>query len=50
MPLALAGLHQYFQDRRTRWLVLFAGGWFMQAMTCGYYLFYLSVLIAAWLL
>lgn len=50
MPLALAGLHQYFQDRRTRWLVLFAVGWFMQAMTCGYYLFYLSVLIGLWLL
>ena len=26
MPLALAGLHRYFQDRRRRWLVLFAGG------------------------
>ena len=50
MPLALAGLHQYFQDRRRRWLALFAGGWLMQALACGNYLFYLSVLIGLWLL
>jgi hypothetical protein len=50
MPLALAGLHQYFQDRRRRWLVLFAGSWLMQALACGNYLFYLSVLIGLWLL
>ncbi len=54
MPLALAGLHRYFQghsqDRGYRWLVLFAGAWFMQALACGYYLFYLSVLIGLWLL
>jgi hypothetical protein len=50
MPLSLAGLHRYFQDRRVRWLVLFAGGWAMQALACGYYLFYLSVLIGLWLL
>ena len=49
MPLALAGLHRYFDDHRTRWLVLFAAAWFMQALACGYYLFYLSVLIALWL-
>ena len=36
MPLALAGLHLYFQDRRARWLVLFAGAWLMQALACGY--------------
>lgn len=49
MPLALAGMHRYFDDHRTRWLVLFAAAWFMQALACGYYLFYLSVLIALWL-
>lgn len=49
MPLALAALHRYFDDRRTRWLVLFAAAWVMQALCCGYYLFYLSVLIALWL-
>jgi hypothetical protein len=50
MPLALAGLHRYFEDGRRRWLVLFAAGWFMQALACGYYLFYLSVLVGLWLL
>lgn len=49
MPLSLLGLHLYFRDRRPRWLVLFAGAWLMQALACGYYLFYLSVLVALWL-
>jgi hypothetical protein len=50
MPLALAGLVRYFDDRRVRWLVLFAAAWLMQALACGYYFFYLSVLIGLWLL
>lgn len=58
MPLALAGLHRYFDvpprgeapdRRRTRWLLLFAGAWFMQALACGYYFFFLSVLVGIWL-
>ena len=58
MPLALAGLHRYFGIPRrgesphwptTRWLVLFAGAWLMQALACGYYLFFLSVLVGLWL-
>lgn len=51
MPMALAALHRYVEDpaRRLRWPVLFAGAWLMQALACGYYLFYLSVLIVLWL-
>ncbi len=49
MPVALAALHRYFADLRTRWLVLFGVAWVMQALACGYYLFYLSVLIGLWL-
>ena len=49
IPLALAGLHLYFRDRRGPWLALFGLAWLMQALTCGYYLFYLSALIALWL-
>ena len=49
MPVALAALHRYFDKRRMRWLVVFAAAWLMQALACGYYLFYLSVLIALWL-
>ena len=48
MPVALAALHRYFTDRRARWAVLFAVAWLMQALSCGYYLFYLSVLVALW--
>ena len=50
MPLTLAALHLYVEDRRSRWLVLFAAAWVMQALACGYYLFYLSVLVILWLL
>jgi hypothetical protein len=50
MPLSLVGLVRYFDDHRVRWLVLFAGAWLMQALTCGYYFFYLSALIGLWLL
>jgi len=49
MPIALAALHRYFADRRTRWLALFGAAWVMQALACGYYFFYLSVLIGLWL-
>ena len=50
MPVALAALHRYFDGRRLRWLIVFAASWLLQALTCGYYLFYLSVLIGLWLL
>jgi hypothetical protein len=50
MPLALTALHLYFADRRGRWLALFAAGWLMQALSCGYYLFYLSALVIVWLM
>ncbi len=50
MPIALAALHRYFENRRPRWLVVFALSWLLQALACGYYLFYLSVLIGLWLL
>ena len=49
MPVALAALHKYVEDRRTRWAALFAAAWLMQALACGYYLFYLSVLVGLWL-
>jgi len=50
MPVALAALHRYFDNRRARWLVVFAASWLLQALACGYYLFYLSVLVGLWLL
>jgi hypothetical protein len=50
MPLALLGLHRYLEDRHWRWLALFAASWWLQALACGYYLFYLSVLVGLWVL
>jgi F5/8 type C domain len=50
MPVALAALHRYFENRRIRWLIVFGLSWLLQALACGYYLFYLSVLIGLWLL
>lgn len=49
-PVCLAALHRYDTDRRLRWTALAAGAWFMQALTCGYYMFFLSVLLFLWLL
>jgi hypothetical protein len=50
MPFSLLGLHLFVQEPRWRYLVLFAGAWYLQALACGYYLFYLSVLVGLWLL
>jgi hypothetical protein len=49
MPLSLLALHLYFADSRKRWLAVFGIAWLMQALTCGYYLFYLSTLVLLWL-
>jgi hypothetical protein len=48
-PVALLGLHKYVRTGRFRWAALFAIAWLFQALACGYYLFYLSVLIGLWL-
>lgn len=49
MPVALVGLVEYFRSHQLRWAVLFAFAWLMQALTCGYYFFYLPVLVGLWL-
>ena len=50
IPLALLGLHLFVRRPQWRWAALFAAAWLMQALACGYYLFYLSVLVGLWLL
>src|SRR5262245_24850347 len=47
-PVALLGLHRYLRTAEWRWLILFGAAWLMQALTNGYALFHLSVLIALW--
>jgi hypothetical protein len=49
MPLALLAMHAYRDDRRGRWLVLFAAAWLLQALSNGYYLLFFPVFIALWL-
>lgn len=48
-PVALIGLHRYLRTRDWRWLILFGSAWLMQALTNGYALFHLSVLVALWI-
>lgn len=48
-PVCLAALHRYGRDGATRWVALAAVAWWMQALSNGYYLFFLSVLLAFWL-
>ena len=49
MPLALLGLHEYVSRREKRWLVLFGGAWLVQALSNGYYLLFLPVLLGFWI-
>ena len=47
-PVCLAALHRYDREPQPRWAALAAVAWLMQALTNGYYLFFLSVLLALW--
>jgi hypothetical protein len=49
MPMVLLGLHEYLSTGRRRWLAVFAAAWLLQALSNGYYLLFLPVLIALWL-
>src|SRR5262249_9755574 len=49
-PITLAALHRYFENRRVRWLVVFAASWLFQSLACGYYMFFSSILVGLWLL
>ena len=51
MPLALLGLHRYFQTGSKRALAGFVGAYVLTALSNGYYLFFLAVpvvIIAGW--
>jgi hypothetical protein len=49
MPVAIAALHQYVAAPRWRWAALFAVSWLLQALACGYYLFFLTIFVVLWL-
>ena len=53
MPLALLGLHRYFKSGSTRGLALFVAAYVLQALSNGYFLFFLAVpvgIVCIWLL
>ena len=49
IPVAIGALHQYVAAPRRRWAALFAASWLLQALACGYYLFFLSIFVLLWL-
>lgn len=49
MPVALAALHLSLNNRRTRWIAVFAVALFVQGLSSSYYLLFFSVLIALWM-
>jgi hypothetical protein len=49
-PICLAALHRYGGTSYARWAALAVIAWLMQALSCGYFLFFLSVLLALWVL
>lgn len=49
-PVCLGALHRYDRTGRPRWAIAASAAWVLQALSCGYYLFFLSVLGALWFL
>jgi hypothetical protein len=47
-PICLAALHRYDREPSAKWAGLAAGAWLMQSLSNGYYMFFLSVLLALW--
>jgi len=47
-PICLAALHRYDRESSLRWAAVAALSWLMQALSCGYYLLFLSVVLAVW--
>lgn len=45
MPVALVGLHRYWQTGHRRWLACLTAGVVLNGLTCGYFLLYFSVLL-----
>ena len=50
MPIALLGLHRFLSSEQSRWLLVFAAAWLVQALCNGYYLVYFPVLIGLWVI
>ena len=49
MPLVLLAMHAYLATGKWRWLSVFSAAWLIQALSNGYYLLFLPILIGLWL-
>jgi F5/8 type C domain len=49
-PVCLAALHRYDRDAAWKWGALAATAWLMQSLANGYFMFFLTVLLACWFL
>ena len=49
-PVCLAALHRYGGTGHTRWILIAVTAWVIQALSCGYYLFFLAALVTLWFL
>ena len=49
MPLMLLGMHAYLDSGRARWLAVFGIAWLLQALSNGYYLLFVPLLLALWM-
>ena len=47
-PVCLAALHRYDRQSKPAWAAVAAFAWLMQALSNGYFLFFLSVLLSLW--
>jgi len=50
MPIALAALHKFLEDRQAKWMVLFGVALVMQGLCATYYLLFFLVLLGLWML
>jgi hypothetical protein len=49
LPVVLLALHRWLVTRRVRWLIVLSAAMLLQALTSGYYFFFMGVLVALWL-
>lgn len=49
LPIILVALHQWFHTRHSKWLLVLSASLLLQALTSGYYFFFMTVFIAMFL-
>lgn len=49
LPIILVALHQWLGTRRMKWLLVLGASLLLQALTSGYYFFFMAVFVGLWL-